>query len=183
MASVTGTRGPARAGPWADSRSSRALVAAARVGLALLWIGGASWKTPPRFGQGAEPSGLYRFTSYAVEHPVFPPWSWLVEHVVLPNFTFFGWVTLVVEASLGAFLLIGLATRLWALVGVGQTVAITLSVANAPNEWLWSYLLMLLLHLMVFATAAGRFAGLDGILRPRWHRAGGRLARLLVRAS
>jgi thiosulfate dehydrogenase [quinone] large subunit len=172
-----------RADPLAASRSSRVLIAIARVGLALLWIGGASWKTPPRFGQGAEPSGLYRFTSYAVEHPVFPPWAWLVEHLVLPNFAFFGWVTLLVEASLGAFLLIGLATRLWALVGVGQTVAITLSVANAPNEWLWSYLLMLLLHLVVFATAAGRFAGLDGVLRPRWSRAGGWLARLLVRAS
>jgi thiosulfate dehydrogenase [quinone] large subunit len=180
VAPVTGTAVPV---PWAVSRSSRVLIAATRVGLALLWMGGASWKTPPRFGQDAEPSGLYRFTSYAVEHPVFPPWAWLVEHLILPNFTFFGWVTLLVEASLGAFLLIGLATRLWALIGIGQTVAITLSVANAPHEWLWSYLLMLLLHLAVFATAAGRFVGLDGVLRPRWRQAGGWLARLLVRTS
>jgi thiosulfate dehydrogenase (quinone) large subunit len=171
------------ADPWAASRSSRALLAVLRVGVALLWIQNSGWKTPPRFGEGAEPSGLYRFTSYAVEHPVLPPYAWVVEHVVLPNFTFFGWVTLLVEASLGGFLLIGLATRLWALVGIGQTLAITLSVLNAPDEWPWSYFLMLLVHAAVFATAAGRFAGLDGVLRPRWVAADGRLARLLVRAS
>lgn len=88
-----------------------------------------------------------------------------------------------VEAALGGFLLIGLLTRLWALVGIGQTVAITLSVLNAPNEWHWSYVLMLLAHVALFATAAGRFVGLDGVLRPGWQRAGTRWSRLLVRAS
>jgi thiosulfate dehydrogenase (quinone) large subunit len=152
-------------------------VAAVRVGLALLWVQGAGWKLPPSF------DALRHFTQFAVDRPVFGPWAWFVEHVVLPHFAFFGWVTLLVEASLGAFLLIGLATRLWALVGVGQTLAITLSALNAPNEWVWSYLLMLLGHVALFATAAGRFGGLDGLLRPRWERSSGRLARLLVRAS
>jgi thiosulfate dehydrogenase [quinone] large subunit len=165
------------------SRPSRVLVTVLRIGVALLWVQNASWKIPPRFGEGPEPSGLYRFTLEAVEHPVFPPYSWLVEHLVLPNFVVFGWAVLATEAALGAFLLIGLATRLWALIGVGQTVAITLSVLNAPNEWHWSYLLMLLAHLALVATAAGRYAGLDAALRPRWLAAPGRLARLLVRAS
>ncbi|HEU4421931.1 MAG TPA: TQO small subunit DoxD [Pilimelia sp.] len=173
MAEVVGVP----ADPLASSRLSRALVAVLRVGLAVLWVGGASWKDPPEFG------ALRHFTSFAVSDPVFGPWAWFVEHVVLPNFTLFGWLTLLVEASLGAFLLIGLATRLWALVGIGQTVAIMLSTLNAPNEWVWSYLLMLLTHVAVFATAAGRFAGLDGVLRPRWQRSTGRLARLLVRVS
>jgi thiosulfate dehydrogenase [quinone] large subunit len=72
---------------------------------------------------------------------------------------------------------------LWALVGIAQTVAIALSVLNAPNEWVWSYLLMLLAHVALFATAAGRYAGLDGLLRPRWAASPSALARLLVRAS
>jgi thiosulfate dehydrogenase [quinone] large subunit len=114
---------------------------------------------------------------------VFPPYSWLVEHFVLPNFTPFGWGVLLVESALGAFLLIGLATRFWALVGIAQTAAITLSVLNAPNEWHWSYLLMLLVHVAIFATAAGRYAGLDGLLRPRWQASPTRLARALVWAS
>ena len=76
---------------------------------------------------------------------------------------------------LGAFLLIGLATRFWALVGVAQTVAILLSVLNAPHEWYWSYLLMLLVHCPL-RTVAGRYAGLDGVLDQagRVRRPGGR---------
>ena len=95
-----------------ESRLNRALIAVLRVGVALLWIQNVSWKDPPTFGEGASPSGLYQFTNFAVEYPVFPPYSWLVEHLVLPNFAFFGWAVLLVEAALGAFLLIGLATRL-----------------------------------------------------------------------
>lgn len=167
----------------ASSRLDRALIAALRIGVALLWIQNVSWKSPPTFGEGPSPSGLYQFTFYAVEHPVFPPYSWLVEHLVLPNFAFFGWSVLLVESALGAFLLIGLATRFWALVGIAQTVAIALSVINAPNEWVWSYLLMLLAHVAIFATAAGRYAGIDGLLRPQWTASRSRLAGLLVRAS
>jgi len=161
----------------ADSKLNRSLMAGVRVGVALLWVQNAGWKQPPEF------AALRQFTGWAVEFPVFGPYAWLVEHVVLPNFTPFGWGVLLVEAALGGFLLVGLATRFWALVGIAQTVAITLSVWNAPNEWHWSYLLMLLVHVAVFATAAGRFGGLDGVLRPGWQRAGTRWSRLLVRAS
>ncbi len=160
-----------------DSRASRGLLAILRIAVALLWIENAGWKTPPDF------ASLEKFTTYAVEYPVFAPFTWLIENLVLPNFTIFGWMTLLVEASLGAFLLIGLATRLWALVGVGQSLAITLSVMNAPNEWEWSFYLMILAHLALFATAAGRSFGLDGVLRPVWQASSSRLSPLLMRLS
>ena len=166
-----------------STRLSRGIIAGLRIGVALLWIQNVGWKVPPDFGRGVRPKGLYQFTNYAVEHPVFPPFSWLVEHVILSNFAFFGWMVLLAEASLGAFLLVGLATRFWALVGIAQTMAITLSVLNAPNEWHWSYLLMFMAHAAVFATAAGRYAGLDGLLRPHWQSSTKPIFRLLVRAS
>jgi thiosulfate dehydrogenase [quinone] large subunit len=170
--------------PLEDSRGVRIGLAAVRVGVALLWVQNAGWKTPPDFGANDSPvSGLRKFTGYAVEHEVFPPYAWLVDNVVLPNFTLFGWLVLLVEAALGAFLLIGLATRFWAAVGIAQTLAITLSVLNAPEEWHWSYFLMLIAHVALLATAAGRSYGLDGLLRRRWRRSDSRLAALLLRAS
>ena len=172
-----------RAVPLLPSRVDRALIAIVRVGVALLWVQNLGWKIPPDFGQGDPPTGLYQSVSYAVSHEVFHPYAWLVDRLVLPNFTFFGWMVLLVEASLGAFLLIGLATRFWALVGMAQTIAIMLSVLNAPHEWYWSYVLMLLVHLALFATSAGRYAGLDGLLRPVWQRSPSWWARWLVRAS
>ncbi len=147
------------------SRTTRGVMAFVRIVVAFLWIQNAAWKIPPDFGERSG-GGLYHFTNYAVEYPVLGPFAWLVEHVVLPNFVLFGWLTLLVEAGLGAFLLIGLATRLWAVLGVVQSSAIALSVLYAPNEWHWSYYLMILVHLALFATAAGRGFGLDGVFRP-----------------
>jgi thiosulfate dehydrogenase [quinone] large subunit len=168
--------------PVDTSATARGAIACVRVGVALMWIQNAGWKYPPHFGEDNN-GALYRFTRFAIDHEVFPPWAWFVEHVVLPNFTLFGWTTYLVEASLGAFLLVGLATRFWALVGVGQSLVITLSVLNAPNEWHWSYFLMLLIHMALIATAAGRHIGLDGLLRPAWQQSRGPVARWLVRAS
>ena len=175
MATTQTTTAPSPA--MRESRTTRLMLAAFRAGVALLWIENAGWKTPPDF------TSLRKYTQYAVDYPVFSPFTWLIEHLVLPNFIVFGWLTLLVEASLGAFLLIGLATRLWALIGIAQSLAIMLSVMNAPHEWEWSYYLMILAHIALFATAAGRSYGLDGVLRPAWRRSDGRLAPVLLRLS
>lgn len=137
-----------------------------RIVVGLLWLENISWKTPPHFGAD-DGSGLYHFTTLAVDYPVFPPYSAVVENVVLPNFAFFGWAVFFLEISLAIFLLLGLATRFWALVGIAQTVAIFLSVGASPNEWKWSYFLMAAAHLAVLGFAAGRIWGLDARLRPR----------------
>lgn len=165
------------------SRIDRALIAVVRIGVGLLWLQNLSWKTLPDFGQGDQPSGLYLSATYSVSHEVFHPYALLINQVVLPNFIYFAWMVLLVEAALGAFLTIGLTTRFWAAVGAAQTVVIMLSVLNAPNHWAWSYLLMLLVHVALFATAAGRYAGLDGVLRPAWQQSQSWPARLLVRVS
>lgn len=176
-------RAGAEASPLVSSQLSRVSVAAVRVGVALMWLQAAGWKVPPRFGDESTPTGLRRWTEFAVTHEVFPPYAWLVDTVVLPNFVVFGWAVLVVEMSLGAFLLIGLTTRFWAVIGLAQTVAIALSALNAPNEWPWAYVLMLLAHLALLATAAGRYAGLDAVLRPDWQRSDRPVARVLERVS
>ena len=104
---VAVTDSATRAVPLLPSRLNRAVIAIVRVGVGLLWLQNAGWKTPPDFGRGDPPDGLYLSTSYAVSHQVFGPYAWLVDRLVLPNFTFFGWMVLLVEASLGAFLLMG----------------------------------------------------------------------------
>ncbi len=168
--------------PLANGRLSRALVAAVRIAVALMWIQNLNWKIPPDFGRSRK-ADLFAFVQDAVTHPVVPAYSWLVEHLILPNLTLFGYVTLFTEFGLGVFLLVGLFTRLWALVGIAQTLAITLSVLNTPGEWHWAYYLMLAAHVLLFATAAGRAAGLDGLLRPLWRRSDRRPARWAVMAS
>ena len=174
---------PPRAVEALDSgRATRAVIAAVRISVALLWIQNLNWKIPPDFGRDRN-TDLYAFVQDAVKYPVVPPYSWLVEHVVLPNFTIFGYLTLLTEFGIGVFLLVGLLTRAWAVIGLGQSLAITFSVLNTPGEWHWSYFLMIAAHLTLLATAAGRTAGLDGLLRPGWRASDRRWARWALIAS
>ncbi|MBA3523284.1 MAG: TQO small subunit DoxD [Geodermatophilaceae bacterium] len=157
-----------------SSRTERLLPAALRVTAGLLWLSNVGWKTPPDFGRSAERcSGLCRFVEAGVDDAVIPPWGWVLDTIVSPNLSAFGYLTLVTEFLLAVLLLSGALTRAAALVGLGQSLAIGLTVANAEGEWYWSYLLMAALHVAVFAMAAGRSYGVDALLRqraglPRW---------------
>ena len=145
-----------------SQRAGATALAGLRILVGLLWLYNVVWKRPPDFGK-SRGSGLYGFTSDAVEHPVFPPYSWVVEHLVLPNFTPFGWMVLVAETLLAVLLLTGTLVRLAALIGVGQSLAIGLSVAQTPGEWPWAYWMMIGIHVVLLFTASGRVAAVDSV--------------------
>lgn len=143
-------------------RSHAVGAASLRVLVGLLWLYNVAWKRPPDFGQDAG-RGLFKFTRYAVDYPVFPPFSWFVEHVVLPNFSAFGWMVLAAETTLAVLLLTGAWVRLAALMGIAQAASIGLSVAFAPNEWPWSYWLLIGAHALLLVSSAGRVFAVDAV--------------------
>ena len=163
----------------ATDRFGRASIFVLRMLFAGVFLQGVAWKIPPDFGRDTG-TGLFEWASKAVEYPVFPPYSLLVENLVLPNIEIFGWMVILTEGALGAFFLIGLATRLMGLIGFVQSLAIFLSVGLAPNEWPWAYYFMMGGCLVLAGTAAGRVAGVDAVLRPRLLAAGGWLRRLAI---
>lgn len=61
----------------ADARAEGVALAGVRILVGLLWLYNVVWKQPPEFGKTAG-NGLYQFTSDAVDHPVFPPYSYVV---------------------------------------------------------------------------------------------------------
>ncbi len=148
----------------ANDRVARVGALLVRLTVAALWLENLNWKKPPGFGE-ADQSGLWYFTNLAVEYPVFPPFSSLVENVIQPNFQLFAWGAYLTEICLAVFLLLGLATRFWATVGIAQAIVIYLSVGNGPTEWPWSYFLMIAAHVAILAFAAGRVFGVDAKLR------------------
>ncbi len=136
--------------------------AALRILVGLMWLYNVAWKRAPDFGQEAE-NGLFKFTSFAVSDPVLPPFSWVIEQMVLPNFELFGWGVLAAETTLAVLLLTGTYVRLAAAVGIAQSVAIALSVAYAPHEWPWSYWLMIGAHGLLLVSSAGRVLAVDAV--------------------
>lgn len=137
-------------------------LAGLRILVGVLWLYNVVWKSPPDFGRSSG-RGLYGFTRDAVDHPVLPPYSWVVEHLVLPHFTPFGYGVLIAETTLAVLLLSGTLVRIAALLGVAQSLAIGLSVANAPGEWPWSYLMLVGIHVVLLTTASGSAAAVDAV--------------------
>jgi uncharacterized membrane protein YphA (DoxX/SURF4 family) len=137
-----------------------------RIVAGTLWLANLEWKRPPAFGEDLS-NGLYKYVDSAVRKPVFGPFSWFIENVVLKQYRLFGWVTLVVEVLLAVCLLLGFRTRIAALIGAVMSVNILLSVLNydKADEWAWSYYLMVAVHLLLFAVAAGNHWGVDGVRR------------------
>lgn len=142
------------------ARQARGM-AVVRIVLGLMWLYNVSWKRPPHFGSAT--SGLYKYTAEAIDHPVLPPYSWLVQHAILPNIEVFGWLVLLSETALAVTLLSGAFVRAAALVGLLQAAAIALSVAYAPGEWPWSYWLMIAAHLALLVGSAGRWLSVDEV--------------------
>ncbi len=144
------------------AKATSVALAVLRILAGLLWLSQVWWKVPPDFGENRR-TGLWFWTHLAVDHPVFPPYSWLVEHLVLPNFAPFGWLVLVMETLLPVLLLTGTAVRLAALIGIGQSLAIGLSVAEAPNEWPWAYAMMIGIHLVLLLGPSTQYAAVDAV--------------------
>ncbi len=93
-----------------------------------------------------------------------------IDGFVKPNIRWFGWIIWGSEAFIFISLLFGFFTRLGGLVAIGISAQLMIGLAgiSSPYEWEWGYNNMVLLALIVFAFAPGRFVGIDGFLYPRF---------------
>ena len=136
-----------------------------RILAGLLWLANLHWKVPTDFGEKGG-RGLYKYAAAGAQNAPLAPFRWVLREVVLPHFQAFGWFTLISETIVAALLLIGYRSRLVALAGAALAIPIGLSVLYYPqaDEWAWSYLLMIGLHLLLWAVPSGDHLGVDGVL-------------------
>lgn len=183
----------------------------ASIGLGYLFFTQLWWKVPPDFGcrNDFTRGGLCFFLEHAVSSAdgtdkllkaniiksrpgpeISVPIGWatqlnaiFIENVVQPNIRWFGFVLWGTEAFIFLSMCLGFFSRLGALVAIGVSTQLMIGLAHTPNEWEWSYILMLLLAIAMFGIAPGRYFGLDRLLRPRFRalsERGSRLGRLLL---
>jgi thiosulfate dehydrogenase [quinone] large subunit len=137
-----------------------------RVAYGILWIQQALWKIPPDFGL-ARGDGLYYWTQEMVKYSFLAPHKFFVASVVIPNFVLFGWMTLLTELLIGASHVLGVVNRLGALAALGMSLNLWIGLMRHPNEWPWSYLMMIGFAILFASTHPGRIFGLDGLLSRR----------------
>ena len=144
------------------SRTALAL-AGLRIFVGVVWIANLSWKLPPDFGRQDARGLLYSF-ELAQRWAVVGPLRHLVGSVVIPHFTLFGWLVFATELIAGVLLLLGLMTRLGALLGTAEAAAILLLVGQAPTEWFWGYAMFVILNALPLVVPAGARLSLDHAL-------------------
>jgi uncharacterized membrane protein YphA (DoxX/SURF4 family) len=135
-------------------------LAGLRIFVGIVWIANLSWKLPPDFGRHDARGLLYSF-ELAKRWAVVGPLRHFVGSVVIPHFTLFGWLVFGIELIAGVLLLLGFMTRLGALLGTAESVAIILLVGRAPSEWFWGYAMFVLLNVLPLLVPADARLSVD----------------------
>lgn len=152
-----------------------------RILYGILWWQQSKWKVPSDdFGRRSG-GGLWYWVHQEIQHPTLLAYRDFLVNVMIPNWTLFGWMTLITETFIGATLILGFFTRLGSLVALGMALNITIGIMSVPHEWVWTYIMLMAFPALFLLTDAGRSFGLDSFLAPRLERAaaeGSRLARL-----
>ncbi len=131
-----------------------------RVLIGAMWYEGTTWKLPLPY------SGAFQFwLKKTGEEAAFPFISDLVNNVMLPNIHVVGTLIYFAELAFAVSLMLGVFTRLGALLAMGQALFLWLGLYHAKAEWPWNYIFLATVHGLFIATAAGRSLGVDAILR------------------
>ena len=71
------------------------------------------------------------------------------------------------EVLIGVSLMLGLLTRLGAVLAVLMALNLWLGLYSAPGEWPWTYGFLIIIHLLFVVDPPGRSLGADVMLRQR----------------
>jgi len=150
-----------------EQRVAGITLAVLRIGYGLLWLKEATWKKAPDFGT-RRGDGLWYWTNEMLKYSVAAPHKYFVEHVVIPNFIFFGYMTLATELFIGVSMLLGAFTRLGAVAALLMSLNITTGLIRHPAEWPSAYLMLIGYSLLFLSFRAGRRFGVDALLARRF---------------
>jgi len=155
---------PSKIGGWFSVMTPLWPLGLARILYGLLWWQQSKWKVPSDdFGRKSG-GGLWYWVQQEIQYPAVPAYKDFLVNVLIPHWTFFGYMTLVTETFIGVTLILGLFTRLGALVALGMAANITVGILSVPHEWGWTYTMLIMFAAVFLLTGAGRSFGVDAFL-------------------
>jgi uncharacterized membrane protein YphA (DoxX/SURF4 family) len=139
-------------------------IAILRFIIGCMWWQQSLWKIPPHWDWG-----LIHWMEEMVAHASTELQGVLVRDLVLPNIAFFGPLVYAIEVAIAASLILGLLTRAGAALGALMAINLWLGLYNAPGEWPWTYMFLVVIQLLFVINPPGRSLGIDALL---WRREG-----------
>jgi uncharacterized membrane protein YphA (DoxX/SURF4 family) len=133
-----------------------------------MWWQQTLWKLPPTYTDLPDGSGGLRYwVSKMVTGAAFSWHSDFVQYVVQPHFLLFAPLVYAAEVCIGVSLLLGVATRLGALLGALMAINLWLGLYRTPGEWPWTYFFLIVIQLLFAIYQAGRSLGVDALIAQR----------------
>ena len=129
-----------------------------RVIVGIMWWQQSLWKIPPHWDWG-----LIHWMEVMVEHASTQLQSTLVRDFVLPNINVFGPLVYAIEVFIAVSLILGAVTRLGGALGALMAINLWLGLYNAPGEWPWTYMFLVVLQLIFLINPPGRSLGIDAL--------------------
>ena len=124
-----------------------------------MWFQGSLWKLPlPVSG------GFGYWLGLMGDNAAFGFYGSLIKSVLVANIAFVNPMIFLVEVTLAASLMLGIAVRLTALLGVAMALNLWIGLYHFQPEWPWIYIFIVMLHVFLIADRAGRALGLDAML-------------------
>ena len=131
-----------------------------RLLIGAMWYQGTTWKLPLPYSEA-----FAHWLSETGQHAAFPFVRDLVHGVFEPALPVVGTLVYFAELFFAVTLMLGVLTRLGALLALGQATFLWIGLYQAPNEWPWNYVFLMVVHGFFIVTAAGRSLGVDALLR------------------
>ncbi len=156
----------------------------ARFAVGTMWWTQTLWKLPPTYTDRPDGSGGLRFwVGQVAQYAAFGAHRDFIKDVVQPHFYLFAPQVYLGEVLIAVLLIVGLFSRLGAVLGLLQAINLWLGLYRDPYEWPWTYVFLIVIQLLFVLSAPGRSLGIDAILLRRADRtqatAWGRLLRFL----
>ncbi|HUZ30611.1 MAG TPA: hypothetical protein VMV19_00660 [Xanthobacteraceae bacterium] len=122
------------------------------------------WKVLPHYDWG-----LIHWMQEMVEYASTQLQSELVRDILLANVAVFGPLVYAIEVATAASLILGLFTRLGGALGALMPINLWLRLYDAPGDWPWTYLFLVVIQLLYAPGSPGRSFGVDALA---WRRSG-----------
>jgi uncharacterized membrane protein YphA (DoxX/SURF4 family) len=126
-----------------------------RLAMGVMWWQQSLWKIPPNY------DGLVFWMKQVVAHAAIPLQGYLYDRLVIPNIAWFGPLVYGLEVVIGVSLILGVATRIAAGLGLLMALNLWLGLYSAPNEWPWTYGYLVIIQALFVIDPPGLHLGLD----------------------
>lgn len=133
-----------------------------RVIIGVMWWMQSLWKIPPHYDWG-----LIHWMEEMVDHASTQLQSALVRDIVLPNIAVFGPLVYAIEVVIAVSLILGLLTRFSSVLGALMAINLWLGLYDAPGEWVWTYMFLVVIELLFLFDPPGRSLGVDALVGRR----------------